>query len=316
MGLYRKVIRVTAEDSPNVRFARAQISRGYKPTNEIIVPGILPWSDFVTRTTQWDEVKKTISLRAEFYKGADKLLYPPDWLDRAEHIAHKLASTKTKRIAKAMGIDPAEGGDKTTFAIGDELGLINLISKKTPNTRQVVWDAIAIGEYYNIPPEMWCFDRGGGGKEHADSLEEMGYEVDTIAFGESATIPIHPGVSQFEEREKDKHVKDVYLNRRAEIYWLLRKTLDPSLNELGWGIPARIRGKADEQSTELRPQMALIPISYNKEGVLYILPKNKKSPDSKEKCLSDIIGHSPDELDAVAILAWKLFGKHRNIIAG
>jgi hypothetical protein len=39
---FRRVIRIKAEDSPNVRYALAQIAAGKKPTGEVILPGVLP----------------------------------------------------------------------------------------------------------------------------------------------------------------------------------------------------------------------------------------------------------------------------------
>src|SRR3972149_2557666 len=73
-----------------------------------------------------------IGLDAEFYEGAEVLLFPPEWLNLAENRAD--AIEKMQRQAKAIGIDPAEGGDQTAIAVVDELGLIELSSRQTPDT--------------------------------------------------------------------------------------------------------------------------------------------------------------------------------------
>lgn len=37
---FRKVIQITAEDSPNVKYARREIAAGLTPSNKQIVPGV------------------------------------------------------------------------------------------------------------------------------------------------------------------------------------------------------------------------------------------------------------------------------------
>jgi hypothetical protein len=99
------------------------------------------------------------------------------------------------------------------------------------------------------------------------------------------------------EKEERYHFK----NRRAEMYGTLRVFLDPSLKRYvgnkdeftGFGLPA--------EYIELRRQLSLIPLSYDQEGRLYLLPKYKRSPNSTERTLTEIIGCSPDEADALVL---------------
>lgn len=315
MGLYRKVIKIRAEDSPNVRLGLAQLRSGRKPTNEMVVPGVLSWADYVKRRQTWDPVKQCIGLDANFWKGEDLLLYPPDWLARAHSLATSLSGSP--RYAKAMGIDPAEGGDKTCFVVLDEKGIIELISLKTVNTAVIVPRAIHLIIKYGLDPSRVCFDRGGGGIEHADLLRSRGYPVKTVAFG-SPVGPEPDQVSQSEHYNVKKKVerkeeKYPYKNRRAEMYGELRLRLRPpwlqgeeegnplarNLSGQGFAIPAYHK--------ELNRQLALMPLKYDDHGRMYLPPKTRKTRTKlSEKTLEEIIGHSPDEADALVIALYAL----------
>src|ERR1700674_550861 len=108
---YRKVLKITGSDSPNVRFALLQQARGIQPTGEVLVPGVLTWEEYQKRLATWEKIRITIGILDEFYLGAEVMLFPPDWLDRANRLAEGLNGKV--RHAQAIGIDPAEGGDRT-----------------------------------------------------------------------------------------------------------------------------------------------------------------------------------------------------------
>jgi hypothetical protein len=89
------------------------------------------------------------------------------------------------------------------------------------------------------------------------------------------------------------------------MYGLVRyELLDPQFNEDSYGIPA--------EYTELRRQLAPLPLLYDgrKEGQLYLPPKTKKDPRSKEKTLKDILGCSPDRADAFVLMTYAQFTKY------
>lgn len=296
---YRKVMRIRAEDSPNVRYALAQIAAGLEPTGEVLLPGVLPWNDYVKRRATWDAIRQCIGLDAQFYEGSEVLLYPPEWLNRAEKLAEK---HKDRTInALSLGIDPAEGGDKTCYCVIDEYGLVELISTSTPDTSVITGDTIALIKRYKIPHHRVLFDRGGGGKEHADRLRQQGYNVGTIAFGESVTPPIKRGITGLADKIDQKEDRYTYKNRRAEMYGMLRNLLDPS-NEKGFAIPSSY--------TELRRQMAPIPLTYDPEGRLEILPKAKRDSEknSSKRTLTEILGCSPDQLDSLVLAVYGAYG--------
>jgi hypothetical protein len=291
-SLYRKVIRIKAEDSPNVRLGLAQQRAGKEPTDEIIVPGVLPWSEYQKRRMLWDKIQQCVSLDADFYEGAEVKLYPPEWLNRSEQEALRLSQ---RRRGKYLGIDSAEGGDNTAFCVIDDDGVVELVSLKTPDTSVIVGRALALMHKHNIPPERVLLDAGGGGKVHADRMRARGYNVRTVAFGESATPAIQRRgvVAPKDKRISDAETRYVYKNRRAEMYGLLRESLNPDVNAKVFAIPA--------QYAELRQQLAPIPLLYDPEGRLYLPPKRKRDATDKRITMIDLIGHSPDEADALVL---------------
>lgn len=241
----------------------------------------------------------------EFSDSGESPLFPTEWLERAAKIA---AGLPRERRAKAMGIDPAEGGDRSVWAIIDELGLIYLLSLSTPDTSVITGKTIALMRDYGIPADRVAFDRGGGGKEHADRLRAQGFPVRTVAFGEAVSLDPKRGMTRIEEKMENKEERYVFKNRRAEMYYDLRQLLDPMANQRGFGLPA--------EYTELRRQLAPMPLKHDGEGRIYMLPKNKKDKDSPERTLTELVGCSPDEADALALACFALLHKATRPRAG
>lgn len=292
---HQRIIRIKAEDSPNVRLAQQQLANGHTLTNETLIPGVIDYETYLFRRKYWDKIRQCISLDGDFYEGAEVLLYPPEWRNRAETIAAALADSGTRRTAKALGVDSAAGGDNTAWCVVDERGVVFLESMKTPQTADIPNRTIAAMRRFNIPAEEVCFDAGGGGQQHADYMRRLGHKVRTVAFGESAT-PNFRKITRFQSQDKYKAERDtkyVYKNRRAEMYGKLRLLLDPDETPQGFGIPA--------QYSELHRQMSPLPLLYDGEGRLYLPPKNKPKPDSDEVTITELIGCSPDELDALVL---------------
>jgi hypothetical protein len=317
-GFERRVIRIKAEDSPNVRYGLEEVRQGQRPTNRMLIPGVKSYTEYVRNRRRWDKIQQTVSLDADFYQGAEVLMYPPDWLARAKEVADRVEAEHRRAVlegighrrrAKGMGVDPAEGGDKTTLAVSDELGLMDLISLKTPDTQAIIHWVLAMMKKYSLKGHRVVFDRGGGGKQLADQLRKRGYRVRTVGFGEK--VGKNPAILHKlpEDVELDtKEAAYTYLNRRAQLFGRLRELLDPDNNPAGFGIPRRFK--------EVHQQLAPIPLIYDGEGRLYLLPKRKKNPNSKEKTLVDLIGHSPDEADAVALSIYAMTGKVDAPVAG
>lgn len=296
-----RVIKIRAEDSPNVQQRR-----------DNAIPGVLTWTEYQDRRASWDKIRQCVGLDAEFYEGAEILMFPPEWLNRAHRLADELGGKVRK--ARAIGIDPAEGGDKTAMAAVDEFGLIELVSERTPDTSVIPPAVIAFARKHGLEgsPEQWVFDRGGGGKEHADRLRAMGYECRTVAFGETLTPDPKRGLRMFSERLETREERYAYVNRRVEMYHQLHLLMDPADVGLtkgrGFAIPAEYQ--------ELRRQLAPLPMMYDAEGRLKLPPKNKKSADSKEITLTEMLGCSPDEADAVVIAVYGLLNQKGGFVAG
>lgn len=287
---YRMVIRIRAEDSPNVQRGLECVKRGIEPDNKVIVSGVLTYSEYVKRRKTWDAVRQCVGLDGLFYEEAGTLMFPPAWLDRSHEAAKALQGVK--RRAKAIGIDAAEGSDKTAISVIDEYGLIELKAKQTPNTAEITGEVLGLMNFYKVPPDKVCFDRGGGGKQHADRLRQQGYDVRTVSFGEAVhTEERRRGFVVDDTWRDEKEERYVYKNRRAQMYGRLMELLNPDLNEQVFALP--------EEYVELRQQLAPIPLKYDGEGRLYLLPKNRRSDNSNEKTLTDLIGHSPDEADSL-----------------
>jgi hypothetical protein len=137
------------------------------------------------------------------------------------------------------------------------------------------------------------FDRGGGGKQIADKMRDDGYEVLTVAFGDVVQIGPRRGKPMFSERVDVQEARSAYKNRRAQMYGDLAAMLDPTASDNVFAIPAYYQ--------ELHRQLSLIPKKWDQEGKLQLPPKNRRSKDTNEVTMQDILGCSPDRADALVI---------------
>jgi len=315
---FRRIFHLTAEDSPNVRLARAQVESGVEPTGEVLIPGVKTWERLREEQETRGEDHEWISVahKAEFYKGPQSKLFPQHWLDRAETLPQNDLSARQRRRARAIGIDPGEGSADTALCAVDELGIIALESIKTPDTSVIPGLTIAFGKRWGAESENWIFDRGGGGKQHADALRKAGHQVRTVAFGEGIVADVRRGTAKvpYLTRLEIREDRNVYLNRRAEMYGEASMLLDPSLNPKGYGIP-RAESKRDP-FRELRRQLLAMPKCWDGEGRLWLPPKNKKDPDSRTKTLVEILGCSPDEADAFVLAIHGMLHRPIKVRAG
>jgi hypothetical protein len=303
---YRRVIHITAEDSPNIRLALLEKSQGKEPSGRIIIEGVKDWLEYQKNLATWDQMQQCVSLRAEFYRGAEIMLFPPDWLHRAKQTPQ--GTDKRQKERRTMGVDTGEGGDKTAWTVCDKYGILFQEAYQTPDTAVIPGRTLALMREWQVRPGDVLFDSGGGGKEHADLLRSQGHSVRTVGFGETAFNPIIVRrLKTLNERREDIEERYVYKNRRAEMYGLLRQRLDPK-NPLPFAVPA--------QYAELHRQLAPIPLLYDSEGRLYLPPKNKKSQDSKEVTLKELLGCSPDESDSLVLAVYGLERKAARTVAG
>lgn len=306
----RRVISITAEDSPNVKLGLMQRARGIEPTGQTVLEGVLSWEEYCYRRKMWDAVRQTIGLDARFYVGAELLLFPPDWLDLANKRGGRGERTPIPKSRVWMGIDPAEGGDKSTWSLGDEEGLFKLLTMKTPNTNVVPNETASMIRGYDIDPADVCMDQGNGGQVHADRLADMGFPIRTVAFGANIAPPIRRmrTTKTFEERKDIVEQKYIYVNRRAQMYGEASIMMDPTETGAGLGLDSTefkgvgipIGGPFDE----LRRQLAVIPKTWDRggEGRLKLMPKNNTEDPNDSRTLVKLIGHSPDEADSFVLM--------------
>jgi hypothetical protein len=304
---YRKVVKIKAEDSPNVQAGLTYQRLKMRPRGEVLLPGVLPWADYRKRRDTWDPVRQCIGLDAEFWEGAEVLLYPPHWLNHSEALALSLSGVE--RRAEALSCDPGEGTSNTCWSVVDRRGLIEQVSMLTPDTSVIINRTLALKQRWNISAENIVFDRGGGGKQIADQLRQAGFNVRTVAFGEAVRPEPKVGMTNLDDRVHQNEQKYSYFNRRAELYGGLREIMDPSTGP-GFALPARY--------TELRRQLAMMPLLYDREGRMRLPPKHRASAGagSKEKSLEEIIGHSPDEADSLVLAVYALRHRAQRIKVG
>lgn len=311
LGYKRKIIRVRAVDSPNIRYALAQKAMGMKESDggfaPLIIPGLRDYETYKLKLQTLDKILRCVQLEADFYEGAELKLWPVEWLAHCSNLAAQLRFRS--RIAKSLGIDTAEGGDKTAFVAGDEFGILEVLSLKTPDTNIIPAMVKAMGRKWNIPSENWIFDRGGGGKVHADRLRSEGYPVRTIAFNSPpSTSPPKKQPKGVREKVETYEDRTIYKNVRAEMYYELSLRCNPTHPLGGYGIPLEGDG-----CIELHRQLSYMPKLYGSDGEMYMLPKNKKSADAAErtKTLTEILGCSPDEADAAVLMYWGIMNQVR-----
>lgn len=324
MGYFQKVIKISADDSPNVKIGRLQEKHGL-PVEDII-RGVLSYQEYKFRDKMWDERRKCVGLGAEFYVGKELRLYPPNWIIASQSTQVTVPSGQRK--GKTIGVDPAEGGDNTAICCIDEYGLLELTSFKTTDTAKISGYVLAMARKWDCPVSGICLDRGGGGKQIADRMRADGYPVTTVAFNEAVLLEIKRVRHQTPDRRENREDKSVYRNRRQQMYGELSDAIDPAwLTDFDgkeipgarlFHLPLASRG---DSYAELLRQMSLVPRDYDDEGRLKVPPKRKKDQKDegngkRELSLEEIMGCSPDELDALAIAYWRMNHKPPTATAG
>lgn len=308
--LNRKVIQIKAVDSPNVKKGLAEEAAGKEPSFEDLIPGLLSYDEYLRRLDTWDEERICIGLNAEFYKGKGIKLFPIMWIDTSEK-HYRLLGQKLQHRGRAtgIGVDPAEGGDYTTFSAVDEWGLIGLESIKTPDTSVIFDETLDWMRRFKLNPRnpKDCskvgYDRGGGGKQHADYARRKGFNFRTVPFGGAPTQDPTWGRDTMDDKLETIETRYEYFNMRAELYGRLSIRMDPG-NELScfYLPPEGTPGFDPDALRRLREQLRVIPRVFDGDGgKLKLPPKRNLTKNSKVQDLVSLIGHSPDELDSVTI---------------
>lgn len=303
---FRKVLHWPVTVSPNIRLALAQIAAGQEPTGEQVWPGVMTWDDYQFRLATLKPDRVCVTLQAKFYAGPELMLIPGDWLDRAARLAEGRVQARGSKTW--MGVDPAEGGDETAWAVVDRGGLLKLVSRKTPDTNIIPAETIRLMNLYEVKPENVAFDRGGG-KTHADRLRAMGYPVRTVAFGGAIVLEPKRGMTQFDTKREVVEERGAYADKRGQLYGDLAELLDP-VREEGFAIPA--------EYAELRRQLEKVPRWTDERGRLFVPPKHAKSGTKEREgvTMMSILGCSPDQADALVLAVHAMRHLHSRNKAG
>ncbi|HVC95499.1 MAG TPA: hypothetical protein VND64_17520 [Pirellulales bacterium] len=324
--LYRKVIHVSGEQSPNVLFARSHIAAGRAGPPPVVAPGILTYADFQARQANLPCDKVRTRLLGLFPDEADERLFPSEWLDIAQKLGAELqrliAIVEAERAAAnerddgglptsrsgipyrfdhpySIGIDVASGGgDETVWVVLGRYGVREIVAKRTPDTSEITGVTMRLTRKYHIWPGAVAFDAGGGGQQIADNISDRErWDLRIVAFGETARKPA------------------MYRNRRAELYGELRNALEPKrlaramlkLPVERWPPKKRCLSIPPDDA-KLREELAVLPKSYDGDGRLRLPPKSR-SPggDRREPTVRELLGgRSPDRADALvlALCGW------------
>lgn len=315
IGYHRKVIRIDSYDNPNIAYGLEEEKRGLEPTNRVFIPGIKTYAKFKEDQKLLDEMMIQVVLWARYYKGKELKLYPSEWIDRARALYS--LHIKRKRRAKAIGIDPGEGVSDTSLCAVDDYGVIDIESVKTPDTSVIDNMIIAFGRKHKVPSHMWGIDRGGGGKQIADRLRKLGYNIRTIAFGQSIKDQPNRGLSNYKpykQKVDTEELKYAYTTFRAMLYGTFSELLDPSgkptIDEIAKLDPMAITPSLGFSLPPnyhlLFQEMKSVPKIRDDNGRLWIPPKGNKDlpewvPAKAKKTLIQLVGHSPDKLDSVVV---------------
>ncbi|MEM3120641.1 MAG: hypothetical protein QXZ57_06975 [Nitrososphaerota archaeon] len=334
--MIQKVLRWRAEDSPNVRLAITQILAGKRkpeallirtpnrpwgayteaqfkelsrrweasgrtnPPEEILVRGVLSFSLYLNRRALWDAQKQCEGLDAQFYEGTEIKLFPEAWMEYSAKLAQELRSKGGKRQVLAIGCDSGQGQANTSWSMIDELGLIEIESRKTLDTSKVVGHTIRLIEDLGVDPGKVGFDSGGGGQQHVDQLRDRGYQVRSIQFGEAPQLELRRGLHQLTARKEIKEERYVYKNKRVQMYHELSQAInpDPEINPNPFAIP-----DTSPIERELHRQLMAHPKLEDSQG-RYILPPKQKDQSRKDDSaftMLDRLGCSPDEADSLVV---------------
>ncbi len=327
---HHKVVRIRAEDSPNVKLALEQIKQGREPTNEVVVPGVMMWENgtkgYRYRRQNWDEIQQCVGLDGEFYQGKGLYLITKEMIEDA--IAYA-ASRPPPAFPRWLGIDTAEGGDDTSWVLIDRHGVLQLTSLKTRDTNVVFGKTLAMIQEHQIAGENVLFDRGGGGTWVADRLRAMEYKVRTVDFG---TIKHEPQrhMRQFTQKTKLFDEKGGFDKRRSELYWSIHELLhvplttsdDPDTAKSLAHVPQKILSGRQRfalpmpMCEELARQLRVVPLKYDELGRFKLIPKqNPNDPDDPDT-FRYLLGRSPDQADAFGLSVWGMTNKPARTTAG
>ena len=315
-------LRISADDSPNVRRAKEQIAAGREPTGETVTLGVVSWADYVERRKNLDKIRQSVVLDAQWYDGAEVKLISSAWFEDARAFAR--ARPSAHGTVRYMGCDPAEGGDDTCWVVIDPHGVLDVVSLKTPDTNVIFGRTLDLMRRWDVADVNVAFDRGAG-QAHVDRLRAAGHVgVRSVGFG---TLKAEPkrGIKVFPEKRATVESQGEFVHRRSQMYHELRELLERPLTEADAAddpivldavrrtaqlpMPAKPRfALPSPLCDEIVRQLAVVPLTYDELGRFKLLPKTDPNDPDNPKTLKYLLGRSPDQADALALAvhAWRV----------
>jgi len=324
-GFLRNVIHIDGKDSPNYKLGKILDEAGADRPFPAIIPGVLSYDEYVRREHVWDHVKAHMRLSGHFYEGEGALLFPPDWLDFAEEIydilnpngydsQEKYKINGFKRTALGMGVDTGAGRDLSCWTVVDERGVIEQEARVTANTMEIPAFTLEMMRRHNLKGHQVVFDAGGGGKQISDRLIEQGYNVRAISFGGSPTPERSKRRLTTAEKRDDDQIRQVYKNKRAELYGVCSELMDPDLCK----EYERPMFSISKELYHLRQELAIMPKEYDSEGKMFLPPKERppgnKNPDLL--VIKELLGRSPDRADSLVLATYAMVESAAPRVAG
>jgi hypothetical protein len=312
------VIHIDGIRTPNVATGMKWDRLGRKgPLPSPPIPGIMSYPSWLAYNDEWDDYNITTRLRGRLPEGDEtRVVVPRVWLDRS-FLAWDEIDPKWRRenLARWMGVDASHGrGDLAVWWVIDALGTVDVRAMDPeaakdkeygqPDTVKMLELTQDLMQEHGISPGRVAVDAGGGGQDAiGDPLRREGKVVQLVDFGAAPS----------------KSRRRQYTKRRSELYGLLAEACNPTKWrrlegddgkpgrwEVCFAMPAT--GPVGEQCQALADELPMIPKLYDREGKMYLPPKSKRAPESKEQTLREILGHSPDRSDAAALAVWAMRG--------
>ena len=229
----------------------------------------------------------------EYPTAAPDTLIPLDWIEAA------FTRKVNNKGILILGGDIARFGDDSSAMApmrGREVGTVTSwndfdLMSTTGKFAQVLQAEIAPAANGTAKSAFAFLDVVGMGGGPVDRLVELGLPVVGVDCGEAAEGMVMHG-------DKYRPAKDVFVNKRSQMWWNLRECLDPA---------AKDQSRLISLPCDLEVQAMLTAIKYRitSDGRIEVEPKSSPTHGIKGKWgLKQRLGHVLDKGDAVVLAVW------------
>ena len=249
-----------------------------------------------------DSWKKKYGERSNFYRSKVLNEYPtaaPDTLIPLDWIEAAFTRKVNNQGILIIGGDIARFGDDSSAMApmrGREVGAVTSwndfdLMATTGKFAQALKAEITPQKNAGAKTAFAFLDVVGMGGGPVDRLVELGLPVVGVDCGESAEGMVMHG-------DKYRPAKDVFVNKRSQMWWNLRECLDPA---------AKDQSRLISLPCDLDVQAMLTSIKYRvkSDGRIEVEPKSSPTGGIKGAWgLKQRLGHTLDKGDAVVLAVW------------